>query len=120
MIVCEDVLRPFMFELCVITELLGPIRILNPSTSGSVGWLSVLVFASYAILKRLPTITDFGAEAMNDTSSAKAVHIVDKINNVDINMMGMNNSSNNNFVSSNQGVRERVINRTFVHDVPQE
>ena len=37
---------------------------------------------------------------------------------VDINMKGMKNSSNNNFVSSNHGVRERVSNSTFVHDVP--
>ena len=37
---------------------------------------------------------------------------------VDINMMGVNNSGNNDMVTNNQGVRERVINRTFVHDVP--
>ncbi len=37
---------------------------------------------------------------------------------VDINMMGTNNSGNMGMVTNNQGVRERVINRTFVHDVP--
>ena len=35
---------------------------------------------------------------------------------VDINMM--NNSSMNNMPMNNSGVQERVINRTFVHEVP--
>lgn len=36
---------------------------------------------------------------------------------VDINMTGMNNG-NSGMISNEQGVRERVINRTFVHYVP--
>ncbi len=36
-------------------------------------------------------------------------------NNVDINMMGMQMAP-----SMNEGVQERVVNRTFVHEVPQE
>lgn len=45
--------------------------------------------------------------------------------NVDVTMMGMNNNmmsqGNMNFGNPiNEGVQERVINRTFVHEVPQE
>lgn len=43
-------------------------------------------------------------------------------NNVDINMMGNYNSGMNMQMgpSMNEGVQERVVNRTFVHEVPQE
>lgn len=45
--------------------------------------------------------------------------------NVDVTMMGMNNNmmsqGNMNLGNPiNEGVQERVINRTFVHEVPQE
>lgn len=38
---------------------------------------------------------------------------------VDVNMMNGNNMMPNNSMPMNEGVRERVINRTFVHEVPQ-
>ena len=44
-------------------------------------------------------------------------------NNVDINMMGNYNPCmmmQSGFPSMNEGVQERVINRTFVHEVPQD
>lgn len=37
---------------------------------------------------------------------------------VDVNMMNGNNMMPNNSMPMNEGVRERVINRTFVHEVP--
>ena len=44
-------------------------------------------------------------------------------NNVDINMMGNYNPGMMNMQmgpSMNEGVQERVVNRTFVHEVPQD
>lgn len=44
-------------------------------------------------------------------------------NNVDINMMGNNNAGMMGMQmgpAMNEGVQERVVNRTFVHEVPQE
>ena len=38
--------------------------------------------------------------------------------NVDINMMNPN--MNTGMPSCGEGVKERIINRTFVHDVPQD
>ena len=43
-------------------------------------------------------------------------NVVNQDMNVDINMM--NNSPMNNMPMNNNGVQERVINRTFVHEVP--
>lgn len=37
---------------------------------------------------------------------------------VDVNMMNSNNSSSMMGTYNNEGVQERVINRTFVHEVP--
>lgn len=43
--------------------------------------------------------------------------------NVDVTMMGMNNMMQNNMngynAPINEGVQQRVVNRTFVHEVPQ-
>lgn len=43
-------------------------------------------------------------------------NVVNQDMEVDINMM--NNTPMNNMPINNQGVQERVINRTFVHEVP--
>lgn len=43
-------------------------------------------------------------------------NVVNQDMDVDINMM--NNSPMNNMPMNNNGVQERVINRTFVHEVP--
>jgi len=43
-------------------------------------------------------------------------NVVSQDMDVDINMM--NNSPMNNMPMNNNGVQERVINRTFVHEVP--
>ena len=43
-------------------------------------------------------------------------NVVNQDMEVDINMM--NNNSMNNMPMNNNGVQERVINRTFVHEVP--
>lgn len=43
-------------------------------------------------------------------------NVVNQDMEVDINMM--NNSPMNNMPMNNNGVQERVINRTFVHEVP--
>lgn len=43
--------------------------------------------------------------------------------NVDVTMMGMNNMMQDNMngynAPINEGVQQRVVNRTFVHEVPQ-
>ena len=39
---------------------------------------------------------------------------------VDVNMMNTNNPPTMNQAPMSQGVQERVINRTFVHEVPQD
>ena len=44
----------------------------------------------------------------------------DSINQSMSNTTMMNNSSTNNTMPINSGVQERVINRTFVHEVPQD
>ena len=65
---------------------------------------------------------DFGF----DSSIVGNNNTIDNNMNVDVNMMGYNNSmmpqTMMGNVSSpiNEGVQERVINRTFVHEVPQE
>lgn len=41
-------------------------------------------------------------------------------NNVDINMMGNQYTPMQNYPSMNEGVQERCVHRTFVHEVPQE
>ena len=45
-------------------------------------------------------------------------NVVNQDMEVDINMM--NNGPINNMPMNNNGVQERVINRTFVHEVPQD
>ena len=63
---------------------------------------------------------DFGF----DSSIVGNNNTIDNNMNVDVNMMGYNNSmmpqTMMGNVSSpiNEGVQERVINRTFVHEVP--
>lgn len=57
---------------------------------------------------------------MNMESNIKGDYNV--INNdmeVDVNMTNANHSMMN-FPTTNEGVQERVINRTFVHEVPQD
>lgn len=63
-----------------------------------------------------------------DSSIVGNNNTIDNNMNVDVNMMGYNNTmmpqqgmmmgSMGNPI--NEGVQERVINRTFVHEVPQE
>lgn len=45
-------------------------------------------------------------------------NVVSQDMDVDINMM--NNNPMNSMPMNNNGVQERVINRTFVHEVPQD
>lgn len=48
---------------------------------------------------------------------------IDNNMNVDVNMVGMNNNMMQGNMGcsnpQNEGVQQRVINRTFVHEVPQ-
>ena len=39
---------------------------------------------------------------------------------MDVDIMMNNNTPMNNMPMNNNGVQERVINRTFVHEVPQD
>lgn len=66
---------------------------------------------------------DFGF----DSSIVGNNNTIDNNMNVDVNMMGMNHNMmqqgmmmGNVSSPMNEGVQERVINRTFVHEVPQE
>lgn len=62
-----------------------------------------------------------------DNSIVGNNNTIDNEMNVDVNMMGTNNSMmpqgmmmGNMQNPINEGVQQRVINRTFVHEVPQE
>jgi len=58
---------------------------------------------------------------MNMESNIKGDYNV--INNYmegDVNMTNAGNNSMMSFPTTNEGVQERVINRTFVHEVPQD
>lgn len=62
-----------------------------------------------------------------DNSIVGNNNTIDNEMNVDVNMMGTNNNMMSSNMSSmsmgnpvNEAVQQRVINRTFVHEVPQE
>ena len=60
---------------------------------------------------------DFGF----DNSIVGNNNVINNDMNVDVDMMGYNNSmmpQQNMMSSMNEGVQQRVINRTFVHEVP--
>ena len=59
---------------------------------------------------------DFFQNINNESNNNGNNNVVSQDMDVDINMM--NNNPMNNMPMNNNGVQERVINRTFVHEVP--